>query len=799
MKKIFIIICLGLLGASLYAQAPQVMNYQAIARAANGEPLGNESLIVKFEIFTNSLGVGQPEFTEEQSATSDPITGLFNLKIGSQNQAGFDNINWVDGPKYLRTTINGEVGPLTQLLSVPYALYAETSGNGGSQTYTAGQGIAISGNVISNTGDNDNSTTNELQSLQLTGNQLSILPSGNSVMLPLGTDAQQLSISGNQITISNGNTITLPPNNDNSATNEIQTLTLNGNTLTLQPGGGSVTLPTAPPGTDDQLLTLNGNVLGIENGNAVTIDANPTNELQTLVLTGGNQLSLNPNGGTITLPSGGSDDQNLTVIGNQLTIENGNTVTLPTGVTYIAGTGIAINGTTIANTGDLSSTNEIQSLSLSGNTLTLNPSGGSVTLDDNQALTLNGNQLSIENGNTVTLPTGTTYTAGTGIGINGNIISNTGDGDNSTSNELQMLSVSGNQLTLSNGNTVTLPTTGGSNYQAGNGITINGTTISANDPSPSNEIQQLQLNNSILSLTPNGGSVVLPGSYIVQNNNNNPGTTCGTGFLPFDCTQCSPGFPSFRVQNNCDGTAIEGVSGSSAGPGAAVKGIAGGFDGNGAWGECNSGSEAWGVFGTSNTGWGVVGFSGNPTVEGAGLYNGRIIVTNTLNSTQMANWASQSHTRYNWNGVQTVSDVRLKKDIRTLQYGLKDVLKMRPVSYLWKTDEEGTKKTLGFIAQEMEVVVPDLVDVPKEENESTAKQEGASNPQKLVDPNAEKVRTMNYAEITPILVKAIQEQQAQIEELKGQLQNRDAQIGALSAKMDAIENLLKDIQASAGK
>ncbi|HOY18369.1 MAG TPA: hypothetical protein PLC89_13775, partial [Haliscomenobacter sp.] len=50
-----------------------------------------------------------------------------------------------------------------------------------------------------------------------------------------------------------------------------------------------------------------------------------------------------------------------------------------------------------------------------------------------------------------------TYTAGPGISINNGVLSNTGDGDNNATNELQTLSLNGNQLSISNRNTVTLP------------------------------------------------------------------------------------------------------------------------------------------------------------------------------------------------------------------------------------------------------------------------------------------------------------------------------------------------------
>jgi Chaperone of endosialidase len=87
---------------------------------------------------------------------------------------------------------------------------------------------------------------------------------------------------------------------------------------------------------------------------------------------------------------GSADNQTLSIVGNQLSISNGNSVTLPTGATYTAGTGINISGSTISNSGDLSNTNEIQTLSLSGTTLSLSNGGGSVSLPAGGGGALNG-------------------------------------------------------------------------------------------------------------------------------------------------------------------------------------------------------------------------------------------------------------------------------------------------------------------------------------------------------------------------------------------------------------------------
>jgi hypothetical protein len=106
---------------------------------------------------------------------------------------------------------------------------------------------------------------------------------------------------------------------------------------------------------------------------------------------------------------------------------------------------------------------------------------------------------------------------------------------------------------------------------------------------------------------------------------------------------------------------------------------------------------------------------------------------------------------YRWktvysNNVLNVSDARLKKNITDLNYGLYSVMKMRPVQYDWKDDSEKMKK-IGFLAQELKKIIPEAV--AGDENKETL--------------------AVNYVEIIPVLVKAIQEQQQQIEELKKQV------------------------------
>ncbi len=128
----------GARGASLFAQLPpppEGINYQAVARDTTGKPISNISnLVVKFSIWSDTLRTNLV-FTEIHSPVKTNRYGLFTLVIGSVETDSFQNIVWAIGDKFLEVeiaTIGGsDYTPmgLTQLMSVPYALYAKSAGN----------------------------------------------------------------------------------------------------------------------------------------------------------------------------------------------------------------------------------------------------------------------------------------------------------------------------------------------------------------------------------------------------------------------------------------------------------------------------------------------------------------------------------------------------------------------------------------------------------------------------------------------------------------------------------------------
>ncbi len=111
---------------------PEGINYQAVARNNSGQVLANKRIKVQLNI-KNSGGISL--FQEEHLDTTN-IYGLFTLKIGMgiNQTSSFANIQWAFGDKFLEVKIDTAGGSnyisigTSQMMSVPYALYAKTSG-----------------------------------------------------------------------------------------------------------------------------------------------------------------------------------------------------------------------------------------------------------------------------------------------------------------------------------------------------------------------------------------------------------------------------------------------------------------------------------------------------------------------------------------------------------------------------------------------------------------------------------------------------------------------------------------------
>lgn len=140
MKKLFIILSFFTVNIFLFAQNnnfPFKMSYQAVVRDADGKLLLNKRVGVRLSIIADSES-GTVLYAETQSPTTN-ANGLFSLEIGNGNPVDgllFNNVNWMSGKRYIKSEIDPAGGNdyklniVSQLLSVPYAMYALNSGNG---------------------------------------------------------------------------------------------------------------------------------------------------------------------------------------------------------------------------------------------------------------------------------------------------------------------------------------------------------------------------------------------------------------------------------------------------------------------------------------------------------------------------------------------------------------------------------------------------------------------------------------------------------------------------------------------
>jgi len=174
MKTLYSILLLMLISTLAYSQAPEAFNYQAVIRNSAGDILANSQVAVQVSMLQDSE-TGTAVYVERFNPTTNDY-GLIALKLGMGIvQTGtFNTIDWGAHSYYIKIEVDPNNGTAftsmgtSQLLSVPYALYAKSGGGGA---------------------DADADPTNEIQSL---------------------------SVAGNDLTITDGNTVTLPPPADNS-------------------------------------------------------------------------------------------------------------------------------------------------------------------------------------------------------------------------------------------------------------------------------------------------------------------------------------------------------------------------------------------------------------------------------------------------------------------------------------------------------------------------------------------------------------------------------------------------------
>ena len=118
-----------------FSQVPDSMSYQAVIRNTSSEIVSNSTIGMRISILQGGAN-GIPVYVESQTSSTN-TNGLVSLKIGGGFlvSGSFSTINWANGPFFIKTETDLSGGTnysnlnISQLLTVPYAFFAQISGN----------------------------------------------------------------------------------------------------------------------------------------------------------------------------------------------------------------------------------------------------------------------------------------------------------------------------------------------------------------------------------------------------------------------------------------------------------------------------------------------------------------------------------------------------------------------------------------------------------------------------------------------------------------------------------------------
>jgi hypothetical protein len=322
MQRIFTIAAALLMTASVWAQAPEKMSYQALVRDASDALITNQAVGMQISILQGSA-TGTAVYEETQTPSTN-ANGLVSLEIGTGTvvSGDFSTIDWANDTYFIKTETDPTGGTTytitgtSQLMSVPYALHAKTAESvTGTISYT--ETDPVFGASIAN-GITALDTANWNNHIIDTDTQLD------------STDIANLGYNSGGITTEV----------DGSVTNEIQDLQLSGNNLTITNNGTATTIDLSPflDNTDTQLDSTDIANLGYNSGGITTeVDGSVTNEIQSISRTG-TTVSLSNGGGSFT------DSVGVYTAGTGIDITNNVISTTGSSPTYTLGLNAALGG-----------------------------------------------------------------------------------------------------------------------------------------------------------------------------------------------------------------------------------------------------------------------------------------------------------------------------------------------------------------------------------------------------------------------------------------------------------------------
>ncbi|MEX2595355.1 MAG: hypothetical protein WEC59_00385 [Salibacteraceae bacterium] len=133
MQKIILICAALIMTASGWAQSPEKMSYQAVVRDGSNKIVSSSAVGMRISILQGSAS-GTAVYVETQTPTAN-VSGLVSIEIGAGTvtSGNLNTIDWRNGPYFIKTETDPTGGTTytisgtSQLLSVPYALHANTA------------------------------------------------------------------------------------------------------------------------------------------------------------------------------------------------------------------------------------------------------------------------------------------------------------------------------------------------------------------------------------------------------------------------------------------------------------------------------------------------------------------------------------------------------------------------------------------------------------------------------------------------------------------------------------------------
>ena len=725
MKKLFLLVLISAICAVVLRgqTSSSSFSFQAVIRDTEGKAVGNKIIPLEFII---KNGKNQIAYSERQSPTTDAF-GLISTVVGNgiptTSVASIDKIDWSQTPFTLMVNCDADGnGSFEELASGPILSgpFSNTKPGAGLDSITGDGKFII---VEKKRKDSLDYLVIKLNDVLISGLVINSFPgikdSINKYFIPLPKNPQ------------NGQVLKYDGSGWSAGTD--LTTTGSGAAATAVPliGNGSANSPI----TLGQNGALNNQVLKW-NGTS-WIPANDNNDTYSagsgILISGNNQISN-------TGDTNASDDlTNATNFSGDVT-----------GVYNNLQLGAGVVGDSELANASITAAKIAQNGASNGQVLKWNGNGWFPSTDNE------GNASS--------------YSAGNGISINGNNqISNTGD-TNASDDLTNATNFSGDVTGVYN------------NLQLGAGVvgaselanaSITGAKLAQDGASDG---QVLQYKSGVgwkaatFSSTGLTASTVFGGDVSGPYNNLQLGTSSvgnpeiAAGSITLDKITAVGAVPGDIIRRDKSGwvfTSLPGTSGSASGdlsgtyPGPTVNGIRGvavpsipGADQNNVyWLQVNP------TFGGTTFTWRTapnLNLLNSMTSDGSNNISSLPLIPLTDNSTTLGASKRRWSAVYSTNGTIQTSDLRQKKNVSPLKLGLAQVLSLNPVYYNWKTENDSSQKHLGFIAQEVLTVVPEVVNHEVNDGQD--------------------IYGMKYSELIPVLVNAIKEQQAQIDELKRKLE-----------------------------